>query len=218
LAALSGRLVQRNRDLNWRAPLTFLTHNREIWWRRAEAFSDSKAGLWVLAAIAFADSSFLPLMPDLLLVPMLLLRPARVWVLSTVCIIASSAGALVGYAIGYLAWTSFGQPLVEAYGRAEAFQTYQKLVEDWGVWIIIAKSFTPIPFKFIAIAAGVASMNFFTFTIAAIIGRVLHFVMVGALVAIWGQRALQLADKYQRWLVGLAALAAIALGIVYVVR
>jgi membrane protein YqaA with SNARE-associated domain len=216
LAAPNRSHVHRNPS--WRPSLTLLSHNREIWWRRAEKFSDSKTGVWLLAAIAFADSSFLPLLPDLLLVPMLLLRPGRIWFLSTVCIIASSVGALVGYAIGYLAWTSFGQPLVEAYGRAETFHTYQKLVEDWGVWIIIAKSFTPIPFKFIAIAAGVASMNFVTFTIAALIGRALHFAMVAAVVGLWGQQFLQFAEKYQRWLVWLAVLAAIGLGIAYAVR
>jgi membrane protein YqaA with SNARE-associated domain len=198
--------------------LSLLTHNRETWRRRAEAFSDGKAGVWTLAAIAFADSSFLPLMPDLLLVPMLLLRPARIYWLTTVCIIASSAGALVGYAIGYLAWAAVGAPLVEAFGRAESFHTYQRLVEDWGVSIIIATSFTPIPFKFIAIAAGVASMNFVAFTVAALIGRALHFVMVAALVAWWGQRFLQLIDKYQRWLIWLTVLAVVALGLAWAVR
>ncbi len=174
--------------------------------------------LWLLALIAFADSSVLPVLPDLLLVPMLLLRPERIRLLTTVCVIASSAGALAGYAIGYLTWTTFGQSLVAAYGQANNFRSYQKLVEDWGVWIIIAKSFTPIPFKFIAIAAGVASMNFVTFTIAALIGRALHFVMVAALVALWGQQFLRLAEKYQRWLIGLGILTTVGVGIAYAVR
>lgn len=195
--------------------MTLLTHNRDVWRRRADAFADSRAGVWLLAAIAFADSSFLPLMPDLLLVPMLLLRPARAFTLSMVCTIAASAGALVGYAIGYLAWSAIGAPLLEAYGHADSFQTYQKLVEDWGVWIIIAKSFTPIPFKFIAIAAGVASMNFVTFTIAAVIGRALHFVMVAAVVAWGGPRFLQLVDRYQRWLIWLALVATVAVALAY---
>ncbi|MBV8835824.1 MAG: DedA family protein [Alphaproteobacteria bacterium] len=198
--------------------MTLLTHDREVWWRRAEAFSESRAGVWLLAAIAFADSSFLPLMPDLLLVPMLLLRPRRAFTLSVVCIIASSAGALVGYAIGYLAWSTIGAPLLEAYGHADSFQTYQKLVADWGVWIIIAKSFTPIPFKFIAIAAGVAPMNFFTFTIAAVIGRALHFVMVAAVVAWWGQRFLQIVDRYQRWLLWLVLAAVFVVALAYFVH
>jgi membrane protein YqaA with SNARE-associated domain len=134
------------------------------------------------------------------------------------CVVASSVGALVGYGIGHLAWATLGQTLVEIYGQADNFQRYQKLVEDWGLWIIIAKSFTPIPFKFIAIAAGVASMNLVTFTIATVIGRTLHFAIVAVLVAFWGQKFLRLIDKYEGWLAGVGILTVIGLGIAYVVR
>jgi membrane protein YqaA with SNARE-associated domain len=134
------------------------------------------------------------------------------------CVVASSVGALVGYGIGHLAWTTLGQALVEIYGQADNFQGYRKLVEDWGLWIIIAKSFTPIPFKFIAIAAGVASMNLFAFTIASVLGRTLHFAMIAVLVAFWGQKFLRLIDKYERWLAGVGVLTVIGIGIAYAVR
>ena len=104
------------------------------------------------------------------------------------------------------------------YGQADNFLRYRQLVEDWGLWIIIAKSFTPIPFKFIAIAAGVASMNLLTFTVATVIGRTLHFVILALLVASWGQQFLQLVAKYERWLLGLGILGAISLGIAYATR
>jgi len=134
------------------------------------------------------------------------------------CVVASSVGALVGYGIGHLAWTTLGQALVEIYGQADNFQRYRKLVEDWGLWIIIAKSFAPIPFKFIAIAAGVASMNLFAFTIASVLGRTLHFAMIAVLVAFWGQKFLRLIDKYERWLAGVGVLTVIGIGIAYAVR
>jgi hypothetical protein len=98
------------------------------------------------------------------------------------------------------------------------FASYRKLVEDWGVWIIIAKSFTPIPFKFIAVAAGVAGMNILAFAVAAIIGRVLHFAIVAVLVVFWGQRFLQLLEKYERWLVGIGILTVIGLGVAWAIR
>lgn len=103
-------------------------------------------------------------------------------------------------------------------GQADSFRSYQKLVEDWGVWIIIAKSFTPIPFKFIAIAAGVASMNLWAFTIATLIGRTLHFAIVAVLVAFRGQKLLQLIEKYERWVIGLGIAVLIGLVIAYVTR
>jgi len=198
--------------------MALLPGYRKAWLRRADTFSNSGSGAALLALIAFADSSILPVLPDLLLVPMLLLRPERCFFLSSVCVIASSVGALVGYGIGHLAWFALGQTLVEMYGQADNFHRYQKLVEDWGIWIIIAKSFTPIPFKFIAIAAGVASMNLLTFSVATVIGRALHFGIVTVMVAFWGQQFLQLIEKYQRYVVGLGILTAIALGIAYAMR
>lgn len=198
--------------------MSLLSRNREVWMRRAEAFSDSNWGVGLLALIAFADSSVLPVLPDLLLVPMLLARPDRWLKLSAVCVVASSVGGLVGYGIGHLAWAAVGQTLVDMYGQAEHFRRYRHLVEAWGLWIIIAKSFTPIPYKFIAIAAGVASMNLLTFTIATVIGRVLHFAIVTALTVVWGQQFVHLIEKYERWLVGLGLLAAIGFGVVYVMR
>lgn len=193
--------------------MPLFSNTREVWLRRAEAFSDSRSGLAVLALIAFADSSVLPVVPDLLLVPMLVLRPDRSFSLTATCVVASSTGALVGYGIGHAAWATVGQTLVEIYGHADNFQRYQKLVEDWGVWIIIAKSFTPIPFKFIAIAAGVASMNLLSFTLATVMGRILHFVLVAVLVALWGQQFLEFIARYERFLVGFGVIAVVGFGV-----
>ncbi len=198
--------------------MSLLSRNREVWLRRADAFSNSNWGVGLLALIAFADSSVLPVLPDLLLVPMLLVRPDRWLVLTAACVAASSVGGLVGYGIGHLAWAGIGQTLVEMHGQAEHFRRYQHLVEEWGLWIIIAKSFTPIPFKFIAIAAGVASMNLSTFTIATVVGRALHFAIIAALTVLWGQQFLQLIERYERWLVGLGLLAAAGFGLAYAMR
>ena len=81
--------------------------------RYVKTFSEHRYGRWVLAAIAFADSSFLPIPPDLLLVPMALVRPKQIWALSLICTVASSLGAVVGYLIGYGLWSLVGVPLVE---------------------------------------------------------------------------------------------------------
>ena len=160
--------------------------------------SEHRDGTPALAAIAFADSSFLPIPPDLLLVPMVLLRPERLRRLLTVCTIASSLGAVLGYAIGYWLWNLIGQPLVEFYGCQDSFASYQRLVAEWGVLIIIAKAFTPIPFKIAAIAAGVAAMNPVTFIIAAFVGRAVHFAMVGVATSLCGARIMVLIARYGR--------------------
>ena len=183
-----------------------------------EAFSEPRYGRWLLAAIAFADSSFLPIPPDLLLVPMALLRPTQIWMLWLICTVASSLGAVVGYGIGYGLWSLVGGRLVELYGYGEGFNVYQHLIEQWGVWIIIAKSLTPIPFKITAIAAGVAAMNPSAFLASAAVGRALHFAIVAALLALWGDRVIALVSGYGRVLAVFFLLILLGLGIAHHLR
>jgi membrane protein YqaA with SNARE-associated domain len=168
------------------------------WLRHVSALSRHRRSTWLLAAIAFADSSFLPVPPDLLLVPMVLFRPERLRLLLVICTVASSLGATVGYMIGYGLWSVIGAPLIEFYGYADGFAAYQRLIGDWGVWIIIAKAFTPLPFKIAAIAAGVAAMDPVSFMIASIFGRALHFAMVGTLLMLFGGRILTLVARYEK--------------------
>jgi membrane protein YqaA with SNARE-associated domain len=100
--------------------------------------------------------------------------------------------------IGYGLWHSIGERLVELYGCAESFAAYRELVQQWGVPIIIGKAFTPIPFKIAAIAAGVAAMDPLSFLVAAVVGRTLHFGMVGVLLTVCGERTVALITRYER--------------------
>ena len=186
--------------------------------RYVEAFSEHRYGRWALAAIAFADSSFLPIPPDLLLVPMALVRPKQIWALSVICTIASSLGAVVGYVIGYGLWSLVGARLVELYGYGDGFTAYQQLIEQWGVWIIIAKSLTPIPFKIMAIAAGVAAMSPSAFLASTVVGRALHFAIVATLIALWGDRIMVLLSRYGRALAITSLLGLIGIAVVKHVR
>jgi membrane protein YqaA with SNARE-associated domain len=186
--------------------------------RYVETFSEHRYGRWVLAAIAFADSSFLPIPPDLLLVPMALVRPKQGWALSLICTVASSLGAVVGYVIGYGLWNLVGVRLVELYGYGEGFTAYQDLIEQWGVWIIIAKSLTPIPFKIMAIAAGVAAMSPSAFLLSAAVGRALHFAIVATLIALWGGKVMDVVARYGRVLAVFSVLLLLGLALAYHLR
>jgi membrane protein YqaA with SNARE-associated domain len=168
------------------------------WLRHVSAWAHHRHGPWALGGIAFADSSFLPVPPDILLVPMALLRPERLKALLLICVVGSSLGAIVGYVIGYWLWSSIGLPMVELYGYTEKFTAYQQLVAEWGVLVIIVKAFTPIPFKIAAIAAGIAAMDPFAFMFATVVGRALHFVMVGALLVLCGSKIMALVTRYER--------------------
>jgi len=188
------------------------------WLGRISALSNHRYSTWLLGAIAFADSSFLPIPPDLLLVPMTLFRPERVRLLLVICTIASSLGAALGYLIGYGLWSVIGAPLVEFYGYTAGFAAYQRLVDNWGVWIIVAKAFTPLPFKIAAIAAGVAAMDPVSFMVAVILGRALHFVMVGGLLMLCGGRILALIARYERPFAVISVLVLIGLFVAFHLR
>src|SRR5246500_1922767 len=111
--------------------------------------------IWAMAAISFADSSFLPLPPDFLLVPMVLAQPRRAWLIATVCTITSVLGGLVGYAIGYFLFDAVGRPVLEFYNAMGKYEALKTGFAQWGAWIIILKGLTPIPFKLVTIASGV---------------------------------------------------------------
>jgi len=185
------------------------------WLRHVAALAHHRYSSWALGAIAFADSSFLPIPPDILLVPMALLRPERIWRFLLICTLASSLGAVLGYVIGYALWGAVGLPLVELYGYTESFTVYQQLIAEWGVCIIIAKAFTPVPFKIAAIAAGIAAMDPAAFMIATVVGRSLHFAMVGALLVWFGPRIMTLVHRYERPLVIVTILVLIGLVVAY---
>lgn len=182
------------------------------WLRHVAALAGHRHATAALAAIAVADSSFLPIPPDILLVPMALLRRDRLVRLLVVGTVASSLGAVLGYLIGYWLWDLIGAPLIEFYGYRDAFAAYQRLVAEWGVWIIVAKAFTPIPFKVAAIGAGVAAMDPVAFMVATVFGRALHFVMVGVAILLFGERVMAIVERFERQfaIVSVLGLAAVA--------
>src|SRR6478735_10167847 len=116
-----------------------------------------------LLIISFVESSFFPIPPDILLIPMILARPRDAWRLAAYCTLASVAGGLLGYAIGYFLFDTIGRPILEFYHAMGSYEALKAGFAEWGVWIIIVKGMTPIPYKLITIASGVAQFDFLTF-------------------------------------------------------
>src|SRR5579862_4479727 len=115
------------------------------------AAADKPYALWILAAVAFAESSFFPVPPDIMLLPMSLAQPRRAWWFAAVCTVASVAGGLLGYAIGALLYDSLGQWLIHLYGYGNKVEAVRQTISDWGALIIIGKGITPIPYKLVTI-------------------------------------------------------------------
>jgi membrane protein YqaA with SNARE-associated domain len=151
-----------------------------------QAASDTRAP-WALAIVSFIESSFFPIPPDVMLIPMVLSRREKAWWYATIATVASVIGGLLGYAIGYYAYQAVGLPILEFYGKAHALDGFINFVHEYGVPAVIIKGMTPIPYKVVTIAAGVAHMDLLSFIGASIIARAMRFYLVAALLYWFGQ-------------------------------
>jgi membrane protein YqaA with SNARE-associated domain len=127
--------------------------------------------LWIMAAVAFAESSFFPVPPDVMLIPMSLARPARAWLYAMVCTAASVLGGVLGYAIGALLYDSLGQWLINLYGLGDKVEAFRAGYAEYGAWIILLKGLTPIPYKLVTITSGFANFNIWLFIVLSVIAR-----------------------------------------------
>jgi membrane protein YqaA with SNARE-associated domain len=147
----------------------------------------SRHAVPALAAVSFAESSFFPIPPDVVLVPMALANPARARFYALVCTIASVAGGLLGYAIGALLYDTIGAWLIAAYGYGERMAEFRAAYAEWGAWIILIKGLTPIPYKLVTIASGFAGYDLFWFVVLSIITRGFRFFLVAELLRHFGE-------------------------------
>ncbi len=141
---------------------------------------------WGLAFVAFVESSVFPIPPDIMLIPMVLANRAKVWILAAICTLASAAGALVGYLIGYALWESVGQPIIAFYNGTAAFDRFVDFYDIWGIWIVLAAAISFLPFKVATIASGVAGLALGPFFLACLVGRGIRFFGVAGLLYYFG--------------------------------
>jgi membrane protein YqaA with SNARE-associated domain len=135
-----------------------------------------------LAVISFVESSFFPIPPDIMLIPMVLAAREKAWWYATVCTVASVAGGMFGYAIGYFLYESIGQWVIDLYHLQKEFEVARQAFIDNAIEIMMIKGLIPIiPYKLITITAGVAEMDLALFTVTSLAVRALRFFMVAAL-------------------------------------
>lgn len=172
---------------------------------------------WILVAISFAESSFFPVPPDAMLIPMALARPDRAWWFAGLCTVASVIGGIVGYAIGWTLYDSVGTWLIHLYGYGDKVEAFRAGYAQYGALIILLKGLTPIPYKIVTITSGFAGFNFGLFVVLSVITRGARFFVEAALLNRFGERARGIIER-RLWLwTGLFA-AAIVVGFIVVVR
>ncbi|MGZ8330428.1 MAG: YqaA family protein [Rhodoplanes sp.] len=150
---------------------------------------------WILGAVSFTESSFFPLPPDTMLVPMALARPDKAYHYAAVCTVASVLGGMLGYAIGAYLYESVGLWLISLYGYGDKVETFREAYARWGSWIILIKGATPIPYKIVTITSGFAGYNFFMFVLLSVITRGARFYLTAFLLSRYGPQAREAIEK-----------------------
>jgi membrane protein YqaA with SNARE-associated domain len=141
-----------------------------------------------LAGVSFAESSFFPIPPDILLIPMVLAERTRWLRYAAVATIASVTGGLLGYFIGAVLFDTIGRPILEFYGYMSKFEEFQDSFHKWGLLIVfIFGGLTPLPYKVITIASGLTGLSLPVFVVSSILARGTRFMLVAGLLYRFGE-------------------------------
>lgn len=139
-----------------------------------------------LAGVSFVESSFFPIPPDVLLIPMVLSERMRWLRYALICTIASVVGALLGYAIGAFLFETVGRPILAMYNAEDAYLRLKSWYDEWGAWAILFAAITPFPYKVLTIFSGAVSFSLAPFIIVSIVGRGFRFFLVSWLLYHFG--------------------------------
>lgn len=151
------------------------------------SLAQSPYALWALAVVAFVESSFFPIPPDVIMIPMIIAAPRRAFLIAGVATVASVLGGLFGYFIGYALFETIGQAIFDFYGKADAVAAFSEKFNAYGAWAVLIAGVTPFPFKVITIMSGVTALSLPVFIISAVVARALRFFIVAALLWKFGE-------------------------------
>ena len=164
-------------------------------YNRILKLSARKDAVWWMSAVSFAESSFFPLPPDIMLVPMCLAEPKKLWRYTNICALASLIGGLFGYAVGFYLFESVGRLIIDVYNAQESFQRFQDMFAEFGPWFLILKGITPIPYKLLTITAGFAQLDLTVFILCSIVARFSRFYMIAILLHFYGPQVRDIIEK-----------------------
>ena len=161
-----------------------------------EKSKDPKAP-WFLAIISFVESSFFPIPPDIILIPMVIAKRAKAWFFAFICTISSVLGGVAGYFIGYFFYLTIGEFIIELYSYQNEYSDFKSKYEGeiW-LWFVFFAGLTPFPFKIITIASGAFKINVISFIAIALVSRGLRFYLVATLLKFFGNYIKEYIDKY----------------------
>jgi membrane protein YqaA with SNARE-associated domain len=180
------------------------------------AAAEKPYATWLMGIVSFVESSFFPIPPDVMLIPMSLARPDKAWFYAGVCTLTSVAGGVLGYFIGAFLYDSVGLWVIKLYGLGNKIEAYREAYAYWGTWIILIKGATPIPYKLVTIASGFFGYNIYMFVLLSCIARGMRFFLLAFLLNRYGAQAREIIEKRLGFWVTLGAVVLVA-GIVVAV-
>lgn len=156
--------------------------------------------VWALCFVSFIESSFFPIPPDLLLIPLVLARRTDAFKIAALTTVSSVLGGAFGYAIGYFLYQSVGVLVLNFYHYTAQFEEFCAAYNQYGAWIVFGAGLTPFPYKIVTIASGVTHLNFIVFMIASVIARGMRFYFVAWLLWKYGTPMKAWIEKNLGWL------------------
>lgn len=175
-----------------------------------------KHALWALAVVAFVESSFFPIPPDVLMIPMIIATPHRAFRIALVAMVASVLGGAFGYAIGAFAFEQVGQPILASLGKTAQIEEFNTRFNDYGIWAVLVAGLTPFPYKVITIMSGWTGLSFWVFMVTSMVARGGRFFLVAALLWKFGAPIRVFIEKWLGPL--LLAFCVLLIGSFYLVR
>jgi len=161
--------------------------------------------MWLMGLVSFLESSFFPIPPDTMLIPMSLARPEKAWSYATLCTVTSVAGGVLGWVIGAYLYETIGHWLIQLYGYGDKVEAFREAYARWGTWIILLKGVTPIPYKIVTITSGFAGYNFWMFVGLSFIARGIRFYLLAFLLNRYGPQARAIIEERLTFWVTLSA-------------
>ena len=162
--------------------------------------ANNPRAIWLLGFVSFIEAIFFPIPPDILLIPMILANIQKAWFYAFVATITSVMGGLIGYAVGFLAYSEIAEPLLISLGKQSAMILFSNSINENGFLIVLTAGISPIPFKVVSIMSGFTQMPLLVFLVSAMLGRATRFFVVATLLKYYGETIKNFIETYLGWL------------------
>ncbi|MFB9374559.1 YqaA family protein [Algimonas porphyrae] len=171
----------------------------ERWYEGVKAAARHKNAERTFAGVCFVESSFFPIPPDVMLIPMVQAAPDKAWRYATIATIFSVLGGAFGYLLGMLFFDALALPVLNALGKADSVADFSARVEQYGAIAVFGAGLTPFPYKVITIMSGALKINFAIFMAASVMARAMRFFLVAWIVKTFGPRAEAIMKEHFGW-------------------